>query len=227
MIKVHKQELLLKTLLILALALSSPAAFSSTSGPARSELEAFSTGLKSLQLEFTQVVKSQDGSIQDETSGNAWLQRPDKLRWVYAGDFPETIVADGRNVWIYDEALAQVTIKPQSDRVADAPLLILTDVNQLDRQFTVTELGDFEDMNLLELKSRASESAFERILIGLDASGIRMMVLEDAFGLRTEIRFSNVIRNAVIDPQLFSFTPPAGVDVIGQVTEPPGSVEQP
>jgi len=202
----------------LALLLSSAAAFSDAPGPARSELEKFSTGLASLQLDFTQVMKSQDGRIQDTTQGSAWLQSPDKLRWVYTGDFPETIVADGSNVWIYDEVLEQVTIKPQSDRVADAPLLILTDISQLDQQFLVAELGEFEDMQLLELKSRESESQFERIVIGLDVTGIRMMIMEDAFGQRTEIRFRNIIRNADVDPQLFSFTPPQGADVVGQVT---------
>ncbi|GMR14593.1 MAG: outer membrane lipoprotein chaperone LolA [Gammaproteobacteria bacterium] len=214
----NKKELIMKRLFTLALVLSSAAAFSDASGPARSELEKFSTGLESLQLDFTQVVKSQDGRIQDTTQGSAWLQSPDKLRWVYTGDFPETIVADGSNVWIYDETLEQVTIKPQSDRVADAPLQILTDISQLDQQFLVAELGEFEDMQLLELKSRESESEFERIMIGLDATGIRMMVMEDAFGQRTEIRFRNIVRNAAVDPQLFSFKPPQGADVVGQVT---------
>jgi len=214
----NKNELSMKRLFILALVLSSAASFADASGPARSELENFSTGLESLQLDFTQVVKSQDGRIQDTTQGSAWLQSPDKLRWVYRGDFPETIVADGNNIWIYDETLEQVTIKPQSDRVADAPLLILTDISQLDQQFLVAELGEFEEMQLLELKSRESESEFERIMIGLDATGIRMMIMEDAFGQRTEIRFSNVVRNAEVDPRLFSFTPPQGADVVGQVT---------
>ena len=71
---------------------------------ARQQLEAFSEGLLNVQLEFSQVVTSQDGSIQDRAGGQAWLQRPDRMRWVYQGDFPEVIVADGRNVWIYDES---------------------------------------------------------------------------------------------------------------------------
>lgn len=214
----NKQESIMQRLFTLALVLSSAASIADASGPARGELEKFSTGLESLQLDFTQVVKSQDGRIQDTTQGSAWLQSPDRLRWVYTGDFPETIVADGSNVWIYDETLEQVTIKPQSARVADAPLLILTDISQLDQQFLVAELGEFEGMQLLELKSRESESEFERIMIGLDATGIRMMVMEDAFGQRTEIRFRNIVRNAAVDPQLFSFEPPQGVDVVGQVT---------
>jgi len=217
----------MKSWLMAALVLFATTVFAAASGPARSELEHFTDGLESLQLDFTQTVMSQDGSIRDKTHGKAWLQSPDKLRWVYAGDFPETIVADGSTVWMYDEVLAQVTIKPQSDRVADAPLLILADISQLDQQFLIKELGDFEDMQLLELKSRVSESEFERIVMGLDANGIRLMIMEDAFGQRTEIRFSNLTRNAVIDPQLFTFTPPEGVDVVGVAPGRPATAVQP
>lgn len=191
-----------------------------SSGPARTELERFTTGLEYFQAEFTQTVKSQDGRIQDETQGEVWLQSPDKLRWVYTGDFPETIVADGLNIWIHDESLEQVTVKPQSEDAADSPLMILADVSQLDEQFQVTELGDYEDMLLLELKSLDIESEFERILLGLDSSGIRMMAMEDAFGQRTEIHFENAIKNSPIDLQLFSFTPPEGNDVVGVAALP-------
>jgi outer membrane lipoprotein carrier protein len=194
--------------------------FANSSGPARSELESFAAGLERFQAEFTQTVSSQDGHIQDQTQGKVWLQRPDKLRWIYTGEFPETIVADGSNIWIYDESLQQVTVKPQSDQAADSPLMILVDVDQIDGQFRVTELGDFEDMMLLELKSLDTESEFERIILGLDPGGIRMMVMEDAFGQRTEIRFNNMFRNPPAEPQLFYFTPPEGADVVGVPAAP-------
>ena len=197
-----------------------PAALANSSGPARSELERFAAGLEGFQADFTQTVKSQDGRVQDQTHGKVWLQSPDKLRWVYSGEFPETIVADGSNIWIYDESLQQVTVKPQTDQAADSPLMILADVSRLDQQFQVTELGDYEDMLLLELKSLDEESEFERILLGLDSSGIRMMAMEDAFGQRTEVHFENMLRNSPIDPELFEFTPPEGVDLVGVVSLP-------
>jgi outer membrane lipoprotein-sorting protein len=75
-------------------------------------------------------------------------------------------------------------------------------------------------MLLLELKSLDTESEFERILLGLDSNGIRMMTMEDAFGQRTEIQFENMLRNQPIDPLLFKFTPPEGTDVVGVVTSP-------
>ena len=192
----------------------------SSSGPARSHLESFALDLDRFQSDFTQMVKSQDGRIQDQTHGKVWLQTPDKLRWVYTGDFPETIVADGSNIWIYDESLQQVTVKPQSDQAADSPLMILADVSQIDQQFRVTEIGNIEDMYLLQLESLDSESEFERILLGIDSSGVRLMVMEDAFGQRTEIRFENTIKNLPAEPQLFKFTPPEGVDVVGAIPLP-------
>ena len=207
-------------LLLLILGFATSSVYAGNSGPARSELERFTNELDGFQADFTQTVKSQDGRIQDRTFGKVWLQTPDKLRWVYLGEFPETIVADGKNIWIHDESLQQVTVRPQSDQTADSPLMILADVSQLDSQFQVTELGDYEDMLLLELKSLDSESQFERILLGLDSNGIRMMAMEDAFGQRTEIHFENIQKNQPADPQLFSFTPPEGSDVVGAPIQP-------
>ena len=209
----------LKAVLLLAFAIS-PCFAVEGAGPARSELVRFTNGLDYFQADFTQTVKSQDGSIQDQTQGQVWLQSPDKLRWVYSGEFPEIIVADGKNIWIYDVSLEQVTVKPQSDQATDSPLMVLADVSQLDTQFQVTELGEFEDMMLLELKSLDSESDFERILLGLEPGGIRMMVMEDAFGQRTEIHFENALINPPADPDLFLFTPPEGTDVVGVAALP-------
>ncbi|MCW8926959.1 MAG: outer membrane lipoprotein chaperone LolA [Xanthomonadales bacterium] len=184
-------------------------------GPARSALEAFTTGLDTFQAGFTQTVKSQDGRVQDQASGRLWLKSPDRLRWVYQGDFPETIVADGANIWIYDEALQQVTVKPQSDQASDSPLLVLSDISGLDDQFRVAELGDYENMSLLELKSLDAEAEFERILLGFNDAGVAMMAMEDAFGQRTEIHFEDMRRNQPVDPALFTFEPPADADVVG------------
>ena len=211
---------ILQTVLLTVLVMPLSSVFASDAGPARTQLEQFATGLDSFQAEFTQSVKSQDGRIQDQSEGRVWLQTPDKLRWVYTGDFPETIVADGTNVWVHDQALEQVTVKPQSAQATDSPLMILADISQLDEQFQVTELGDFEDMLLLELKSLDAESQFERILLGLSNGDIRLMAMEDAFGLRTEIQFVNTSKNEPLEPGIFIFIVPEETDVVGEPNQP-------
>ena len=201
-------------LLVISL-LAAPPSTMAQAGPARTQLERFAHELESLYAHFDQQVLKPDGLVEDKSSGEVWLLRPNRFRWQYGGEFPELVVADGKKVWLYDEMLEQVTIKEQSFMTSDSPLMLLTDVSRIDEQFEVRELGSDSGLHLLELRSNNPESEFERILLGLDNSQLLLMAMEDAFGLRTEIRFREIQRNPVLEDKLFQFTPPEGVDVIG------------
>ena len=209
--------------LILTLALTAFPLWAGPSGPARSALERFATSLETLHATFTQTITTGDGALEDAIGGKVWLKRPGLFRWVYGGEFPELIVADGEQVWLYDQMLEQVTVKPQSGLAENTPLLLLTNLESLDEQFLARELGDYDGMNFLELKSKNTESEFERVLLGFAGDQLVVMILEDAFGMRTEIRFSLIIRNPELGVDLFHFSPPDHVDVVGQI---PGSVTQ-
>ena len=201
----------LATLLVLAI----PSVVTAQSGPARVQLERFTNGLRSLHARFDQQLINADGLVEETSSGQLWIAHPNRFRWEYGGKFPELVVADGEKVWLYDEMLEQVTIRQQSSLPSDSPLTLLTDLGQLDEQFDVRELGDDSGLDLLELRARNPESQFERVLLGLDDDRVILMIMEDVFGLRTEIRFKDIERNPQLNEELFHFTPPEGVDVIG------------
>lgn len=184
---------------------------------ARGQLERFSAGLETLQARFEQQVVSNDGAVDEVTGGEVWLQRPQRFRWEYGGDFPQVVVADGQRVWIYDVALEQVTVEDQAVAAADSPLTLLTDPRRLDEQFEVREAGDVDGLQFIELRTRSAESPFERVLLGLRDDGLELMIMEDAFGLRTELRFLDIERNPALADELFTFVPPEGADVIGDV----------
>lgn len=184
---------------------------------AREQLDRFSAGLDTFYAPFSQRVIGPDGISEDSSSGEVWLSRPRLFRWEYGGEFPELVVADGKNIWIFDETLEQVTVKDQSLAIVDSPLTLLTDPGRLDEQFVVGELGEVEAMQMLELRSRSQETDFERILLGLNNDSLQIMIMEDAFGLRTEIRFGEVQRNPELEPALFEFEPPESADVIGGI----------
>lgn len=185
---------------------------------ARQQLERFSDGLESLQATFSQVVIDTESRVQDRSEGTVWLKRPDRFRWQYGGDFPELVVGDGEQIWIYDEMLEQVTVKSQAEAGMDSPLALLTEPGRLDQTYEVRGAGEADDAQLLELRSRSPESEFERFLLGLADDRPVLIVMEDAFGLRTEIRFEDVERNPLLDDELFRFEPPPGVDVIGALS---------
>ena len=194
--------------------------FADQSGLARSRLESFTNGLNSLHAGFTQKVSSQDGRVQEQSQGEVWLQKPDRLRWSYGGDFPELIVADGLNIWVYDEMLEQVTVRAQAGSGHSSPLLLLTDVSGLDQRYDVTEMGELDGLALLSLVSSQPEAEFDRILIGIGEQGVQLMTLEDAFGQRTEIRFNSIQRNPELDESLFQYSPPENADVVGEIRTP-------
>lgn len=183
--------------------------------PGRDELNKFAGDLQTMHARFEQRVLRSDGGVEDESSGEVWLQSPHYFRWAYGGDFPEIVVADGERIWIFDEVLEQVTVKSQAEFNNDSPLAILTDIQRLDELFEVREAGDIDGMVLLELRSTSAESEFDRMLVGLSDGQLQMLAMEDAFGMRTEIRFTELQKNLELDDSLFQFTPPDGVDVIG------------
>lgn len=197
--------------------LTAPAIAIAQSGPARAQLERFTDGLESLHARFDQRLINADGLVEENSSGQLWIAHPNRFRWEYGGDFPELVIADGERVWLYDEMLEQVTVKQQSNLASDSPLTLLTDLSQLDEQFEVREMGEYNDLEMLELQARDPESEFERILLGLDDDQVLLMAMEDAFGLRTEIQFQDIQNNPPLGEDVFHFTPPEGVDVIGEL----------
>ena len=124
-------------------------------------------------------------------------------------------MADGERVWIYDISLEQITVKDQSSLATDSPLTLLTDISRLDRQFEVRDLGIDEGLAYVELRSIRENAEFDRVLLGIEGQELRLMAMEDAFGLRTEIRITQSERNPSIAQDHYSFVPPEGVDIVG------------
>jgi outer membrane lipoprotein carrier protein len=96
---------------------------------------------------------------------------------------------------------------------------VLTDLGQLDAQFTTTESGEHDGLQWLKLVSKAKEPEFEYAELGFSAKTLDRMVFKDQLGSTTEIRFDDWKRNPPVTADTFKFTPPKGVDVIGN-TDP-------
>ena len=84
-------------------------------------------------------------------------------------------------------------------------------------QFTASESGERDGLVWLKLVSKAKEPEFEYAELGFSAQTLDRMVFKDQLGNMTEIRFIAWKRNPTIDADTFKFTPPKGVDVIGNM----------
>ena len=183
---------------------------------AQAQLMAFAKNLNSFKAEFKQTIQSQNGHWDEPVTGQFTLARPNLFRWDYQGDFPQQIVGDGEQIWIYDVELEQVSVKLQAQTIAESPALVLIQPQDLDKYFVVKALGSNDGVALMASLPKAPDPTFDRILLGFKDNLPVSLVIEDAFGQRTEIHFSQPRMNLAIDEKVFTFTPPPGADIIGE-----------
>lgn len=185
---------------------------------AREQLDSFTRGLKGLEGQFTQQVFDESGRARESSSGRVALSAPRLFRWEYREPYPQLIVADGKTVWVHDPDLEQVTRRPQGGAEQDSPLAALIDPARLDRDYIVEEAGQADGLDWLQLKPRqgGEDAAFQSARLGLDGDALVRMDIVDALGQHTRIEFSGWKRNPSFAADTFRFTPPPGVDVVGE-----------
>ncbi|MDX1374770.1 MAG: outer membrane lipoprotein chaperone LolA [Burkholderiales bacterium] len=170
----------------------------------------------SARADFEQKVFDGRSQLVQTATGRFSFERPGRFRWTYLTPTRQLIVGDGERVWIYDEDLAQVTVRRLERALGSTPAALLAGSADVTQAFEFTELGTRQGLEWLEAKPLDAEAGFARIRLGLSAVGVEAMELLDHFGQTTQLRFSNVERNPALDPSRFRFTPPPGADVLGQ-----------
>ena len=179
-------------------------------------LNHFMNKVKSLKAVFTQEVVSDQGKITQTSYGAFRLLRPGRFFWEYESPAPQKIISDGKNMWIYDIELEQVTVKPLSQALGASPAAILTNPKSLSKRYTVLEKPPREGLQWVELLPKDKQGDFLKVEVGLDDAGVQAMDLYDQFGQLTVIRFRESEYGVPLSPSIFQFVPPKGVDVIGK-----------
>lgn len=184
---------------------------------ARQQFDEFSRGIEGLYTNFGQRVFDVNNELMESSSGTVKLKAPRQFVWETLQPYPQLIVADGDNVWVFDPDLEQVTVRNQSAEENSSPLAVLLDPTELERQFNVREAGRSQDLDWLELRPKKAEDApFELARLGFGADGLVRMDLHDTLGKRTELSFTRWRRNPAFAADAFTFTVPEGVDLVGE-----------
>jgi outer membrane lipoprotein carrier protein len=84
------------------------------------------------------------------------------------------------------------------------------------KSFKITPAGQRSGLEWVLVEPAAAEGAdFRSALFGFARGDLKRMILEDKLGQTATISFDRVVRNAPVADAEVTFTPPAGVDVIG------------
>lgn len=179
-------------------------------------LKDFYNNTNAMRAKFHQEVKDNTGAVIQEVEGTMQLQRPNKFRWDYNKPYEQQIISDGKDVFLYDTDLEQVTIRTLSQALGSSPAALLAGGAEVEKSFVLKAIKGKDGLDWVEALPSSDDSGFERILLGFNGKKLSKMEMYDSFKNVTMIAFSSVERNPTLQLSSFLFTTPEGVDVIGQ-----------
>jgi outer membrane lipoprotein carrier protein len=186
-------------------------------------LEKFVQTAKTGRAEFTQVVTSPAREGQSaktrKSSGTFEFARPDRFRFNYRKPFEQTIVADGRTLWLYDADLRQVTQRKQAQVLGSTPAALIAsapDLATLRRDFELQPDGEKDGLQWVQATPRNKEGQLHSMRVGFRGDQLAALEILDSFGQRSMLTFSKMEVNAPVGPEVFNFKPPQNADVVKQ-----------
>ena len=192
-------------------------------------LRAFVKDVQTGRGEFTQTGTSPVGKKTRKGNGAVVFQRPNRFRFAYTTPTEQLIVGDGKQVWLHDVDLNQVTVRPMSESIGATPAALLAG-GALDKDFTlrnVTALSSSAataasmplqatSWEWVEALPRHKEGQFQSVRVGFRKGQLAALEILDSFGQRSRLDFAQFESKVTLPATRFQFTPPAGADVLRQ-----------
>lgn len=186
-------------------------------------LDAFIRHSRSGSADFTQTVtapaKPGQPARVKTSSGRFEFQRPSRFRFDYQKPFVQTIVADGKTLWLYDADLNQVTQRAQTQVLGQTPAALIAaapDLRALQAEFTLASAPDRDGLQWVSATPKQRDGQLQQVLVGLDGERLAALEIVDSFGQRSVLKFGRIEVNPALPASTFEFKPPAGADVLRQ-----------
>ena len=178
-----------------------PATLSAQDRADITRIEAYLNGLRTMRSRFLQVAP--DGQV---TEGNAWIQRPGRMRFEYDPPSPLLLVAGSGQGLFFDKALNQVSYFPLSS----TPLgILLSDNMRLSGDVTVSAVERLPGQIHVVLYRTASAGDGTLTLVFADGPlSLRQWMITDPQQRETTVSLFNVSLGATFDPKLFDTADP-------------------
>jgi outer membrane lipoprotein carrier protein len=180
----------------------------------RQRLQDFLTGVTTLRADFRQRVVDSRQQVVEDSAGRVLMQRPGRFRWDYQQPYARVIVADGKQIWLYEADLEQVIIRQLAEGIGDTPAALLTGKQDVLERFNVGKAWQADGLQWVALVPKAADADFAAVRLGFEGLKLVHLQLDDRLGQQTQLEFSSIEINPRLDADSFRFDIPSGADVI-------------
>ena len=175
------------------------------------------------QLRAPKANESQDKGLKvvRQTQGHFAFQRPGRFVWDTQKPFEQKLIADGKQLILWDKDLNQATFRPAGQALASTPAAILFGESSLDQHFDLIDGEDRLGMKWVALTPKkdpntkdGNDLPYTKISIGM-ANGLpKALELMDGLGSVVLVTLDKIQLNVTLPANRFNFTPPAGAEVL-------------
>lgn len=173
------------------------------------------SNVKSMTASFTQKAVGRSSRMRQSTSGTMALLKPGRFRWDIVRPNKQMIIADGKQLWVYDVDLQQATVQGLQKSIGHSPAMILSGSNSsLLKGYLVTQTSASSNNVWFSLRAKKRNETFSAVELHFVGGIISQMRITDNLGQKSIVSFSHVRINPNLRKGIFNFKPPRGVDVI-------------
>jgi outer membrane lipoprotein carrier protein len=174
----------------------------------------FFSETRTYRAEFIQTVLDEEMNVLERSSGSFVLSRPGRFLWAYGEPIAQTIVADGKRLWIYDPGLDQAIVRWQGKGLGETPAGLLANTDDPSANYFIERLGEQTGIDWVSLFPKSEDSPFSQIQLGFERNVLRLVQMLDHMNQVTRVRFENIQVNEAVELSTFEVHLPSEVDVI-------------
>ncbi len=174
-----------------------------------------------VKARFTQTVTLKAMKKTEREEGVFYFKKPKRMRWVYTKPAAKELVINPEKAWLYVPA-DRVAYVQDADGIFRSTVSVrfLAGIGKLKDDFKIAfaaDKGAEKPSNyLLELVPVKPEQGVKKLQVAVSRETFQIVkvVLFDPYGNVTTLAFSGIELNRDLPDSLFTFKPPAGVDVM-------------
>jgi outer membrane lipoprotein carrier protein len=175
------------------------------------------------QLRTPKANEPQDKGLKvvRQTQGRFVFQRPGRFIWDTQKPYEQKLIADGKQLILWDKDLNQATFRPAGQALATTPAAILFGETSLDQHFDLVDGEDRLGMKWVTLNPKKNPNAkngndlpYTKISVGMINGLPKALELIDGLGSVVLVTLDKIQLNLNLPANRFSFTPPAGAEVL-------------
>ncbi|WP_076537855.1 outer membrane lipoprotein chaperone LolA [Shewanella sp. UCD-KL21] len=171
----------------------------------------------SLKADFTQQVTDINNKVIQSGKGVFALAYPNKFYWHLTEPDESLIVADGKDLWIYNPFAEEVSVMDFADAIDASPMALLVHRDEATwSQYRVEQIEPQSAKACYSIKPKADDSSVVTVTVCFNEAELSDFNLLDEQGNYSQFTLSNQTKVAEDENGLFEFTVPANVDIDDQ-----------